>query len=128
MGEGRLRTTLPLHVPGETGVLLRLTSPERTVDAPGTLSPAADGAVLEAALPVAELARTAWRAALCPAPAAEEPRFLPLPLTVRGDSHSVKVVRTPQPGAVRRLARRARRALAAVLGRRTAARATAGRA
>jgi poly(ribitol-phosphate) beta-N-acetylglucosaminyltransferase len=126
--EGRLRTTLPLHVPGETGVLLRFTSPDRTVDAPGTLSPAADGAVLGAALPVAELTRTTWRAALCPAPEAQEPRFLPLPLTLRGDSNSVKVVRTPRPGAVRRLARRARRALAAVLGRRTASRATARKA
>ncbi|MEU6258342.1 glycosyltransferase [Streptomyces sp. NPDC047043] len=118
----RLRTALPLHVPAETGVLLRLTSSDRTVEAPGTLSPAGDGAVLEAALPVADLARATWRTALCPAPDADERRFLPLPLTLRGDSNSVKVVRTPRPGNVRRLARRARRALAAVLGRRTAAR------
>ncbi|MGW3116464.1 glycosyltransferase family 2 protein [Streptomyces sp. NPDC001107] len=117
----RLRVPLPLHVPAETAVLLRLTSPERSVDVPGTLSPAGDGAVLEAAPTVADLSGATWRTALCAAPDAAEPRFLPLPLALRADPNSITVVRTPRPSAVRRLARRARRALAAVLRRRTAA-------
>ncbi|MER6423055.1 glycosyltransferase family 2 protein [Streptomyces sp. NPDC001137] len=120
---GRLRAPLPLHVPAETPVLLRLTSPDRSVDVPGTLSPAADGAVLEAAPTVADLSGATWRTALCAAPDAAEPRFLPLPLALRADANSIKVVRTPRPSAVRRLARRARRALVAVLRRRAASRA-----
>jgi glycosyltransferase involved in cell wall biosynthesis len=125
---GRLRAPLPLHVPADTAVLLRLTSPDRTVEAPGTLSPAGDGAaVLEAALPVPDLSGATWRTALCPAPEADQPRFLPLPLALRADPNSVKVVRPPKPSALRRLAHRARRALAAVLRRRTASRASKAR-
>ena len=120
---GRLRAPLPLHVPAETAVLLRLTSPERSVDVPGTLSPAGDGALLEAAPTVADLSGATWRTALCTAPAAAEPRFLPLPLALRADPNSIKVVRTPRPSAVRRLARKVRRALVAVLKRRAASRA-----
>ncbi|GAA3833967.1 hypothetical protein GCM10022403_078640 [Streptomyces coacervatus] len=123
----RLRAPLPLHVPAETAVLLRLTSSDRTVDVPGTLSPAGDGTLLEAALTVADLSGATWRTALCAAPDAVEPRFLPLPLALRADPNAVKVVRTPRPSALRRLARRARRALAAVLRRRTAARAAKAR-
>ncbi|WP_328430852.1 MULTISPECIES: glycosyltransferase family 2 protein [unclassified Streptomyces] len=119
---GRLRTPVPLHVPADTAVLLRLTSANRSVDARGTLSPAGDGAVLEAALTVSDLRGATWRTALCAAPEADEPRFLPLPLALRADTTSVKVVRTRRPSALRRVARRARRALAAVLGRRTASR------
>ena len=74
-------------------------------------------------VPVADLSGATWRTALCAAPDAAEPRFLPLPLTLRADPNSIKVVRTPRPSAVQRLARRARRALAAVLRRRTASRA-----
>jgi glycosyltransferase involved in cell wall biosynthesis len=117
---GRLRVPLPLHAPAATAVLLRLTSAERRLDAPGTLEPAGDGAVLEAVLPVADLGRGMWRTALCPAPDAAEPRFLALPLTLRGDGNSFKVQRAPGPSPLRRLARRARRTLAAVLRRRTA--------
>ncbi|WP_406439763.1 glycosyltransferase [Streptomyces sp. NBC_01613] len=124
---GRLRAPLPLHVPADTAVLLRLTSPDRSVETPGTLSPTGEGALLEATLPVADLGSVTWRTALCPAPDADERRFLPLPLALRADTSSVKVVRTPRPSAVRRLARRARRALAAVLGRRTASRAAKAR-
>ncbi|MFF4803003.1 glycosyltransferase family 2 protein [Streptomyces sp. NPDC001351] len=120
---GRLRAPLPLHVAAETAVLLRLTSHDRSVDVPGTLSPAGEGALLEAAPTVADLSGATWRTALCAAPDAAEPRFLPLPLALHADPHSIKVVRTPRPSAVRRLARRARRALAAVLRRRTASRA-----
>ncbi|MCX5418447.1 glycosyltransferase family 2 protein [Streptomyces sp. NBC_00078] len=119
---GGLRTPVPLHVPADTAVLLRLTSANRSVDAPGTLSPAGDGAVLEATLSVSDLRDATWRTALCPAPKADEPRFLPLPLALRADTTSVQVVRTRRPSALRRVARRARRSLAAVLGRRTASR------
>ncbi|WP_427165007.1 glycosyltransferase family 2 protein [Streptomyces sp. C1-1] len=116
----RVRVPLPLYVPGESPVLLRLTSQGRSVDTPGTLAPAGDGAVLEASLSLGELGGGTWRTALCPAPADADARYLPLPLTLRTANGSVKVVRTPRPSAVGRLARRARRALAAILGRRTA--------
>ncbi|MFR0366450.1 glycosyltransferase family 2 protein [Streptomyces sp. MCC20] len=112
----RLRAPLPLHVPAGTAVLLRLTAPGRSVETPGTLSPAGDGAVLEADLPVADLGDTTWRTALCAAPDAAERRFLPLPLALRADGRSVKVVRAPQRSVVRRLARRTRRGLAVLLG------------
>jgi len=119
---------LPLHVPAGTAVLLRLTSPARSVETPGTLSPAGDGAVLEVGLPVADLSGATWRTALCAAPDAAERRFLPLPLSLRANSHSVAVARAPQPSALRRLARRVRRKLAVVLGRRTDSKTRAGKA
>ncbi|MGY6026643.1 glycosyltransferase family 2 protein [Streptomyces spinosirectus] len=124
----RLRVPLPLHVPADTAVLLRLTSPARSVETPGTLSPAGERAVLEAALPVADLSGATWRTALCAAPDAADRRFLPLPLALRADSHSVEVARAPQPSALRRLARRVRRKLAVVLGRRTDSKTKAGKA
>ncbi|MFE7173158.1 glycosyltransferase family 2 protein [Streptomyces sp. NPDC057616] len=124
----RLRAPLPLHVPAGTAVLVRLTSPARSVETSGTLSPAGDGAVLEADLPVADLSGATWRTALCAAPDASEPRFLPLPLALRADSHTVKVARAPQPSPLRRLARRVRRRLAVVLGRRTEPKTRAGKA
>ena len=124
----KLLAPLPLHVAADTAVLLRLTSPGRSVETPGTLSPIRGGALLKAALPVADLSGATWQTALCAAPEADVPRFLPLALALRADTNTVQVVRTPQPSAVRRLARRARRALAAVLGRRTASKATARKA
>jgi glycosyltransferase involved in cell wall biosynthesis len=124
----RLRAPLPLHVPAGTAVLLRLTSSERSVEVPGTLSPAGDGAVLEAALSVADLSGATWRAALCAAPDAAERRFLPLPLALRADAHAVKVARPPRPSLLRRAARKARRTLAGVLGRRNVPKTRAGKA
>ncbi|MET7477990.1 glycosyltransferase family 2 protein [Streptomyces sp. NPDC005648] len=116
----KLRAPLPLRVFAETAVLLRLTSSGRRVDTPGTLSPSGEGALLEVPLPVGELSRATWRTAFSTAPGAAEPRFLPLPLALRADTDAVAVVRPSGPPALSRLARRARRALAAVLGRRTA--------
>ncbi|MHC3467171.1 glycosyltransferase family 2 protein [Streptomyces sp. 7R007] len=120
--DGLLVAPLPLHTPGETGVVLRLTSPTASVDAPGVLSPDKSSgsqgtARLAVSLPVGDLPGATWRAALCLAPDARTPRFHPLPLALRGDTRTVRAVRAPQPGAARRLARRARRVLAAALAR-----------
>jgi hypothetical protein len=114
---GRLRAPLPLHVPGATVAVLRLTSTHRSLDVPATLSPATDGALLEADLPVGELSGVLWRTALCATPEAADPRFLPLPLALHADAHTVRAVRTPRASPLRRLVRRAKRALAAILGR-----------
>ncbi|MFE9441858.1 glycosyltransferase family 2 protein [Streptomyces sp. NPDC006602] len=107
----RLRAPLPLYLPGDTEVLLRLTGPASR-EIPGTLSPSPDGsrALLEAVLPVAELKGGIWRLALSPA-AADEPRFLALPTALRVSGGSVQVARPPGPGVVRRLTRGARRVL-----------------
>ncbi|MGW1215214.1 glycosyltransferase family 2 protein [Streptomyces sp. NPDC002499] len=123
---GRLRVPLPLYTPAGTRVLLKLTSSDASVETPGTLSPAADGAVLEAALPVDRLDGATWRAALCLTPDADEPRFLPLPLALRAAAGSVEVVRPPRPGVVRQLARRVRRLLAVTIGRKASADANRG--
>jgi hypothetical protein len=96
------------------------------VETPGTLAPADDGAVLEAALPVDRLDGATWRAALCLTPDADEPRFLPLPLALRAAAGSVEVVRPPRPGVVRQLARRVRRLLAVTIGRKASADANRG--
>lgn len=120
VASGRLSAPLPLHVTGATEVLLRLGRDgrdDRVVDVPATLSPDAGGALLEAVLPAAGLAGATWRTALCPAPDAGVPRFLPLPLALRADAGRVEVVRRARPGAVRRSARRVRRLLAALVGR-----------
>jgi hypothetical protein len=112
----RLRAPLPLYLPGDTDVLLRLTGPARH-EIPGTLSPSRDGsgALLEAVLPVADLERGLWRIALSPAPPADaEPRFLTLPPALRVGGGGVQVVRPPGPSAVRRLSRGARRVLGRV--------------
>ncbi|MEV5427849.1 glycosyltransferase family 2 protein [Streptomyces sp. NPDC052701] len=122
----RLRALLPLHVPGDTGVRLRLTAGGRSVEVSGTLSPApGEGrALLTATLPSAR-ARGVWRAALCLAPDAAEPRFTGLPFALRGGRGArggvVRVVPVPRPGPARRLVRRARRVLAAARHRVTSA-------
>jgi hypothetical protein len=114
---GRLRAPLPLYAPARTRVLLKLTSSDASVETPGTLSPADDAAVLDAALPVTRLDGATWRSALCLAPDADEPRFLPLPLALRAAAGTVEVVRPPRPGVVRQLARQVRRLLAVAIGR-----------
>ncbi|MFF7445340.1 MULTISPECIES: glycosyltransferase [unclassified Streptomyces] len=112
----RIEAAVPLHVSGETKVVLRLGS-TRIVDVPGTLSPAADrtGAVLEAELPVAELRGATWRVALNPVPEAPEPRHLALPFALRATGGTVRAVRAPRPGGLERLARKVRRKLGRVL-------------
>ncbi|MGP4091194.1 glycosyltransferase family 2 protein [Streptomyces sp. KR55] len=106
---GRLRWTMPLYVPDATDVRLRLTGPASRIDAPGTLEP---GGHLDTLLPVGDLAGTTWRTALCPASGdADEPRFLALPVVLRGRAGGVRVVRTARPSLPGRLARRARRVL-----------------
>ncbi|WP_030247748.1 glycosyltransferase family 2 protein [Streptomyces sp. NRRL S-455] len=113
----RLSTLLPLHVPADTAVRVRLSSSGRSVHVPGTLSPAPeDSALLVATLPSAR-ARGTWRPALCLAPEAAEPRFVTLPLALRGTADGVRVVPVPRPGVLRRLARRARRVLRAARAR-----------
>ncbi|MFI6932119.1 glycosyltransferase family 2 protein [Streptomyces sp. NPDC050287] len=106
----RLRAPLPLYVPGDTEALLRLTGPTPT-DVPATLSPDGSGAHLEATLAVGDLKGPARQLALCPAPTADERRFLALPVAVRTGAGSVQVVRPAGPGAVRQLARTVRRIL-----------------
>ncbi|MDN0197789.1 glycosyltransferase family 2 protein [Streptomyces sp. S.PNR 29] len=109
----RFHAVLPLYVPGDTKVVLRLASSGGSVDVAGTLSPTADGAQarLEAGLPLATLAGATWRAAVCLAPDAAEPRFHLLPLALRAGNGDVQVIRKPRPGVLLRLARRVRREL-----------------
>lgn len=77
----RILVPLPLYVPGPTGALLRL-APGRDVTA--ELAPAPDGgALLTAAVPATGLPGRAGRVALCPAPGAPAPRFLPLSFALR---------------------------------------------
>ncbi|GAB2872003.1 hypothetical protein GCM10027074_44590 [Streptomyces deserti] len=114
----RLTALLPLHVPADTEVRLRLTSSGRSVHVPGTLSPAPEGpgALLVATLPSART-RGIWRPALCLDPAAAEPGFTVLPFALRGGAGGVRVVPVPVPGVVRRLVRRARRVLGTARGK-----------
>ncbi|MCT9078015.1 glycosyltransferase family 2 protein [Streptomyces fulvoviolaceus] len=117
VSDGRLRAPLPLHAPGDTDVLLRLTA-DTAYHVPATLSPAADGegSVLEAVLPAEEL-RGAVRVALGPAPGADEPRFLPLPFVLRARAGRIQAARAPRPSLVQRAVRKARRVLGELLGR-----------
>ncbi|MFF4056320.1 glycosyltransferase [Streptomyces sp. NPDC001668] len=121
----RVEVPVPFHVPGDTPVLLELTrgagAPSKKV--PGTLRPKGSAALLEAVLPVGDLAGAAWRVALSPAPDADQPRFHPLPfaLRVKGGRVEVVAVRAPRPAVGRPLVRRARR-LAGKLVRRLRAR------
>ncbi|MGA5895545.1 glycosyltransferase family 2 protein [Streptomyces venetus] len=112
---GRFRALLPLHVPGDTEVRLRFVSSQRYFDAPGTLSPTAEGsgALLGAALPADDLSRGTWRVALCLTPSADRPRFTGLPFALRATGEDVLVVPVPGPGIALRLARGTRRVLGA---------------
>ncbi|MFE6412862.1 glycosyltransferase family 2 protein [Streptomyces sp. NPDC057837] len=107
------RVPVPLHVPAETEVLLRLVSASRFFDAPGVLSPAPEGtgSVLGAELPAEGLSDGVWRVALCPTPGGEQPRFTGLPFALRAADGRVQAVPVPRPGVALRLARRARRVL-----------------
>ncbi|MEV6172382.1 glycosyltransferase family A protein [Streptomyces sp. NPDC051954] len=109
---GRLRATLPLYVAGDTDVLLRLdagAAATGAVDVPGTLSADGSGARLEAALPGHGVKGTTWRVAISPSVA--EPRFLPLPFTLRAGVGGVRVVRKQPPSVLRRLRREFGRAV-----------------
>ncbi|WP_166024375.1 glycosyltransferase family 2 protein [Streptomyces chilikensis] len=137
---GRLRATLPLHVPDVTEVLLRLTGPAAAAapEVPGTLSPDASSpdasspdagatSVLEVALPLDRAPRAVpLRLALAPAPRSGDPRFLPLPVTLRVTGEGVRVAHAalpqgarPRRGLLLRLRRRlplpARRAVVKVM-------------
>ncbi|MET7733548.1 glycosyltransferase family A protein [Streptomyces sp. NPDC005402] len=117
----RVEVPVPFHVPGDTPVLLRLTrdSGAAPTKVPGTLRPLGSAALLEAVLPVGDLAGAAWHVALSPAPDAEKPRFHPLPFTLRvkGGSVQVVAVRPPRPAVGRPLVRRARRLAGRLLAR-----------
>jgi len=91
----RLRVAVPLHVPGDTKVLLRLTSAAvaEPVDVEGTLS----GAFVEATLPGSALADGTWKPALCLAPEADEPRFLAMSVSLAAKSGRLQVVRPVKP-------------------------------
>jgi glycosyltransferase involved in cell wall biosynthesis len=109
----RFQVPLPLHVPAQTEVRLRLVSASRFFDAAGVLSPAPDnaGSVLEADLSVEDLSNGVWRVALCPTPGGEQARFTGLPFALRASDGRLQVVEVPRPGVALRLARRARRVL-----------------
>ncbi|MFJ1967849.1 glycosyltransferase family 2 protein [Streptomyces sp. NPDC087903] len=115
---GLLRAPLPLHVPAETKVLVRLTAGS-VIDVPGILSPAPDGsgAVLEAELPTADVRGSAWRVQLSVAPGADEPRFLTLPLVLRVRAGRILARRAAGASLARRLVRRTRRTLGTMLGK-----------
>ncbi|MFJ3669351.1 glycosyltransferase family 2 protein [Streptomyces sp. NPDC090106] len=110
---GVLRASVPLYVPAETEVSVRLGS-SRIVDVPAVLSPGGDGAHadLTAELPLPGLESGTWRTALCPVPGAAEPRFLVLPtlLGVRGNT-----ARVVPPGGGQSLVRRVRRKVGRML-------------
>ncbi|MER7406990.1 glycosyltransferase family A protein [Streptomyces sp. NPDC000070] len=116
VSDDRVRARLPLHVPGDTEVRLRFVSAQQIFEAPGTLSPAADGtgAVLVAALPAENLSRGIWRVALCLAPDTARPLYTGLPFALRSAGGRVRVAPVPQPGVALRVARRARRVLGTV--------------
>ncbi|MXM67294.1 glycosyltransferase [Streptomyces sp. HUCO-GS316] len=116
VSDGRLRAPLPLHLPGDTKVLVRLIA-QTVLEVPATLSPAPDGtgALLEAELPSRDLRGATWRVALNAVPGAHEPRFLVLPFVLRARAGGVQVTRGPQAGLLRRLARKARRTLGGIL-------------
>ncbi|MFK4101874.1 glycosyltransferase family 2 protein [Streptomyces sp. NPDC019531] len=115
----RVEVPVPFHVPGDTPVLLKFarSSGGVSAQASGTLRPEGSAALLEAELPVGDLAGAAWRIALSPASDAPEPRFHPLPFAVRVKAGRIRVVRPPRPGARPRLVRRARQLAGRVAAR-----------
>ncbi|MFF4545002.1 glycosyltransferase family 2 protein [Streptomyces sp. NPDC001435] len=117
----QLSLALPLHVPDRTAVQVRLTDPAtgRSLRQTGTLTPAdGAGSLLEASVPVRELRRASWRTEVCLLPEAEAPRFLALPLALRVTrTGGVRVAGPAAPGLLLRLARKARRVMGAVRGR-----------
>jgi hypothetical protein len=54
-----------------------------------------------------------WRTALVPAPDAAQQRVLALPFALRAGAHGMQVRRTPRPGVLRRLGRKAKALLRA---------------
>jgi glycosyltransferase involved in cell wall biosynthesis len=116
--DGRLSATVPLHVPAAAEVPLLFACAARSVEVPATLTPTADGAVIEADLPADALANGAlWRIAVCLAPDAAERRFHRLPLAVRSGPGGIETAKAPRPGLLLRLARKARRVLNAARGK-----------
>ncbi|MFJ5775469.1 glycosyltransferase [Streptomyces sp. NPDC093094] len=111
----RLTVPLPLYVPADTEVSLRLTSPasDTPVEVTGTLAPApsGDGSVLTAALPAKRLTGGIWRAALVLAPGARTPRRYALPLELRARDGRVEIVRAARRGVVPRVLGKVRRML-----------------
>lgn len=108
----RLRVALPLHVPGDTKALLRLTSPTAAapVDVEGTLSEA----FVEATLPSGALADGTWKPSLCLAPEADEPRFLAMSVSLAAKAGRIQVARPAKPAGPssgQTLVRKVRRAL-----------------
>ncbi|MFJ6648498.1 glycosyltransferase family 2 protein [Streptomyces sp. NPDC091290] len=117
--DGRLRARLPLHVPGQGAeASLRLEAAGTGHDVPAALTPHGEGALLVAELPPGRPRGGTWRLAL----GVPGPRLLPLPVALRVRAGRVRVVRTPGRGALRRLARGARRRLRGTPPGRTAAR------
>ncbi|MDQ0688122.1 glycosyltransferase involved in cell wall biosynthesis [Streptomyces achromogenes] len=115
----RFHVLLPLHVPEAAPVLLRLTGvkPGSSHEVFGTLAP---GGRLDAVLPVGDLGGRTWLTTVCLTPETEGARFHPLPFALHVDPDGVLVVPAPQPGGVRRTARRVRRVVYRALGRLTA--------
>ncbi|MCX5262885.1 glycosyltransferase [Streptomyces sp. NBC_00199] len=114
----RFHVILPLHVPEEAAVLLRLTGAKGSShEIFGTL---AQGGRLEAVLPLGDLTGRTWLATVCLTPDTAGARFHPLPFALHVDPDGVLVVPAPQPGGVRRTARRVRRVMYRALGRLTA--------
>ncbi|MDX3799428.1 glycosyltransferase [Streptomyces sp. AK04-3B] len=114
----RLHVILPLHVPEDAAVLLRLTGAKGSShEIFGTLAP---GGRLDAVLPVGDLTGRTWLATVCLTPDTAGTRFHPLPFALHVDPDGVLVVPAPQPGGVRRTARRVRRVVYRALGRLTA--------
>lgn len=117
--EDRLHVTLPLYVPEAADALLRLTGVRSggSREVFGTLSP---GGRLEVALPGGDPPGRTWLTTVCLTPEADGARFHPLPFALHVTSDGVLVVPSPQPGGVRHVAHRVRRALYRALGRITA--------
>ncbi|UXY31483.1 glycosyltransferase family 2 protein [Streptomyces sp. HUAS TT20] len=117
----QLSVALPLHVPDRAEVQVRLTDPTtgRSLRRTGTLTPAdGAGSLLEASVPGHELTGASWRTDVCLLPEAEAPRFHTLPLALHVTrAGGVRVAGPTAPGLLLRLARKARRVMGTVRGR-----------